>query len=336
MGIQAIPYSPQWHSQLLDYMKKVYPYRSGEYFDWWLSNVDVSGQVCWDKCVIVTLDDVSIIGCTTWNTAQLMVGNDIKDFFVGGNTIMSPEHRGKGIGKGLYEVRNRIDNWLCAGITDVGLKANLKFVKSFTPIKPLQIYVFLNFNVIAQFLRKLLNHNGRHGDPLLWPEHFKIGKKKCFVKVNDVGQIDVPQSGRWTDDKVEMVRDKEYCDKRFFRIYCAQRYGMYKYEKDGKLLGYAVFRRMRYKGFDMVSVVDYRFMDRKDERLAFIVANKLAKRNNIGFVFGMSSRSYGFFGRPILLRARKRLICAVGTKEIDFSDALITSADADLDFVYYE
>ena len=336
MQTQTLSYTPQWHSLLLDYMKKVYPYRSCEYLDWWLSNIDAAGQVCGDKCVIVTLDDVSIIGCTTWNTAQLMVGNDKKNFFVGGNTIMSPEYRGKGIGKGLYEVRNRIDNWFCAGITDMGLKANLKHVKSFTPIKPIQIYVSVNFSIIAQFLRKLLNHNRMKWENLIMPDFFEIGKKNLFVKVNDVGQIDVPQSGRWTDDKVEMVRDKEYFNKRFFRIYCAKRYGVYKYEKDGKLLGYAVFRRMRYMGFDMISVVDYRFMDRKDERLAFTVANKLAKKNNIGFVFGMSSRSYGFWGRPILFRARKTLNCGVGTKEIDFSDMLITSADEDLDFVYYK
>lgn len=35
MQTQTLSYTPQWHSQLLEYMKKVYPYRSCEYLDWW-------------------------------------------------------------------------------------------------------------------------------------------------------------------------------------------------------------------------------------------------------------------------------------------------------------
>ena len=333
--MQVFPYSPQWHFRLLDYMRKVYPYRSAEYLDWWLGNIDAAGKVCWEKCVIVVLDDDTIVGCTTANMAKLTIGNDKKDWFLRGNTIISPDQRGKGISKGLYEFVNGYDNWLSVGITDIAWKIQPKYVRNFTPIQPIRIYIAVNLWVVGQFLRKLFGLQGNTKKDFVIPGQIDISKKNSFVRVQDVSEINVPESGRWTVDKVELVRDKNYFEKRFFDIYCAKRYGLYKYINDGELAGYVVLRKMCYAGLDMVAVVDYRFMDKTNERLAFAVANKLARKNNIGIVFGMSSRNYNVFGGPLLLHARKILNCAVGTKGIDFSDMLVTSADSDLDFVYY-
>lgn len=330
-----VSYTPDKHRVLLEYMCSVYPTRSVDYLEWWISNIDTGGRSCWDKCIVVTSDDDTIIGCTTTNVAKLMVGNDTKDIFLRGNTIVSPEQRGKGISKGLYEFVNGYNNWLSVGITDIAWKIQPKYVNKFSPIQPVRIYVSVNNKLLGQLFRKLIKHDGKKKESFIMPERIDIGKKERFVKVNDIEQLDVPQRGRWSDDKVELVRDKDYFEKRFFNIYCAKRYGAYRFERDGKLAGFVVLRKMYYAGFDMVSVVDYRFMVRKDERFAFAAANKLANKNAIGFIFGMSSRKYSIVGNPILVRARKTLNCAVGNKEIDFSDMLVTSADSDLDFVYY-
>lgn len=296
--------------------------------------MDSGNEEDWLKCFIVT-EGEEIIGCTTAIPIELICDGIKKDFYFRGNTIISTEKRGLGISKSLYNAVNQYSNWLSVGITDIAWKIQPKYVKNFTPISPVRIYITANINVLGQLFKRLFKSNGKGEKHFVMPEQIKVRNNAVFVKVNDVGRIDVPQSGRWTGDKVELIRDKEYLNKRFFDIYCADRYGVYKFEKDGKLEGYIVLRKMYYAGFDMVSVVDYRFMDCHDERQAFAAANKLAKTNNIGFVFGMSSRKYSVLGEPMLFRARKILNCAVGTKEIDFSDMLVTSADSDLDFVYY-
>lgn len=334
MQTELVTYTPLLHDRLQDYMQYVYPYRDIRYLEWWLSNIDSGDEEDWAKCYLVMEGD-DVIGCTSANPVELLWKNERYKFSFIGNTIISTEKRGLGISKSLYNTVNLYSNWLSVGITDIAWKIQPKYVKNFTPISPVRIYITANINVLGQLFKRLFKSNGKGEKHFVMPEQIKVRNNAFFVKVNDVGRIDVPQSGRWTGDKVELIRDKEYLNKRFFDIYCADRYGVYKFEKDGKLEGYIVLRKMYYAGFDMVSVVDYRFMDCHDERQAFAAANKLAKTNNIGFVFGMSSRKYGFIGFPFLVIMPKKLNCAVGTKEIDFGDMLVTSADSDLDFVYY-
>ena len=81
--------------------------------------------------------------------------------------------------------------------------------------------------------------------------------------------MEIPINGHWTGDDIEFVRDGEFIQKRFFNIYCADRYGIYQYLSNGKCIGYVILRKTRYKGFEMVSLVDYRFHARKDELRAF-------------------------------------------------------------------
>jgi len=334
LEIQVVPYSPQWHTRLLDYMKKVYPHRNVKYFDWWLSNIDSGDERDWRKCIIV-IEDNEIIGCTTAIPTEIINEKTRDRIYSRGNTIISQEKRGKGISKLLYEMVNSYNNWLSVGITDIAWAIQPKYVKSFTPIRPVRIYITTNIKVLGQLIKRLFNPEGKEEKSFVMPEQIKLKNNVVFVKINDVRQIVVPKNAHWTSDRVELIRDKDYFNNRFFGIYCANKYGVYRYEKNDKLEGYIVLRKMHYASLDMVSVVDYRFMDRKDERLAFAAANKLARKNHIGFVFGMTSRNYSVFGTPVLIRARKTLNCAVGTKEIDFSDMLVTSADSDLDFVYY-
>ena len=331
--MQTISYSLQLHDELFEYMRKVYPHRNDSYLQWWIGNIDVAGNDCWNKCCVVK-DGEIIIGCTTVNEVEIQNGEKREKYYLQANTIVSEEYRGKGLSRQIYQCYN-YSNWMTLGFTDIAWKIQPKYVKNFTPIKPVRIYITFNFKVLGQLFNRLFKSNKKDDKSFFMPEQIKAKNNELFVKVSDVGQIDVPKSGRWIGDKVELVRDSDYLNKRFFNIYCANRYGVYRYEKDGKLEGYIVLRKMHYASLDLVSVVDYRFMDCHDERRAFVAANKLAKKNNIGFVFGMSSRKYGVLGTPILFRARKLLNCAVGTKEIDFSDMLVTSADSDLDFVYY-
>lgn len=331
MSLQLFVYSPLWHSRLLEYMKIVYPNRDVKYLDWWLSNIDSGNDDDWSKCFIVTEGD-EIIGCTTAIPIELFDEGKRIDFYFRGNTIISPEKRGKGISKMLYDKVNSYNSWLSVGITDIAWVIQPKYVKNFTPIRPVNVYVSVNGWIVPQIFRRFF---GNKQCEMFFPEEIKLPHNCSFIKINSINDFCVPETGRWTDDKVELVRDVAYLQKRYFDIYCAERYAIYRYEKTGKTNGFIVLRKMRYGGFDMVSVVDYRFAEREDERKAYVVAQKIARKNKIGFVFSISSRNYGLFGKPWLIKTPKKLHCAVGNKAIDFDDMLVTSADSDLDFVYY-
>ena len=171
-----------------------------------------------------------------------------------------------------------------------------------------------------------------------FPRNLRIDKEDEVQKIEKVSEIDFPINGHWTEDDVELVRDGVFFQKRFFDIYCAQRYGIYQYISKNRCIGYVIIRRTQYKGLEMVSLVDYRFHSRKDELKAFKVALKIANINRIGLVIALSSRKYGFSFSPFMIKMKKKLNCAIGMKDKvnQFNNMLITSADSDLDFVYYK
>lgn len=331
LEIQVISYSPQWHDKLLDYMKGVYPNRDENYLEWWLSRIDSGDEKDWLKCFIVFEGD-EIIGCTTAIPTELIQDGVKIDFYLRGNTIISPEKRGKGVSKLLYERVNSYNNWLSVGITDIAWKIQPKYVKSFTPLHPINVYVAANGWILPQVVRRLLRGKPRKVE---FPKQIGLKQNERFVLINDLKELRFPEKGRWTKDGVELIRDESYMQKRFFDIYCAEWYAIYKYEEQGRTEGYTVLRKITYKDVDMMSVVDFRFGNRDNERKAFWLAQKIARRNKLGLVFGMSSRKYRFLGLPFLIKTPKILNCAVGNKGIDFRNLLVTSADSDLDFVYY-
>ena len=316
---------------MLDYMRAVYPNRNENYLEWWLSNMDSGNEEDWQKCFIV-FEGEEIIGCTTAIPIELVCDGARKGFYLRGNTIISPEKRGKGASKLLYDKVNSYFNWLSIGITDIAWKIQPKYVKSFTPLHPINVYVAANGWILPQMVKRLLRGKPRKVE---FPKQIGLKQDERFVLIDNLKELTFPEKGRWTKDGVELVRDESYMQQRFFDIYCAEWYAIYKYEKQGKTEGYTVLRKISYKSLEMVSVVDYRFGDMIDDRKAFWLAQKIARRNRIGLVFAMSSRKYRFLGFPFLIMTPKKLNCATGSKDIDLSDLLFTSADSDLDFVYY-
>ena len=331
MDIHLIRYTPRLRDVLLNYMQSVYPYRDIHYLEWWLSNINSGEEEDWAKCLLIT-EGSDIIGCTTAIPIELLWKGVRSKFFFRGNTIISTEKRGLGISKMLYNVVNQYSNWLSVGITDIAWKIQPRYVKNFVPIQPVNIYVAANGWIVPQLVSRLFNNKPHKME---FPPYIKMSRNDVFVRIGSTKELVFPDNLRWTDDTVELVRDEVYIQKRFFDIFCSERYAVYKYVEHEKTNGYTVLRKMMYGGFEMVCVVDYRFQDKCDERKAFLLAQRIARRNRIGLVFGMSSRKYGFIGSPILVKTPKRLNCAVGEKEIDFRDMLVTSADSDLDFVYY-
>ena len=336
MSIEVNNYNPSLHNQLMDYMISEFPFRNKKYLEWWLSNIKDASLDCWDKCIIIK-ENEKIIGCTTVNELIVNADNTNIVFFSTSNTIVSPSQRGKGISKIIYKVRNDYKNWIGLGITDIAWKILPKYVENFTPIRPINVYIGLNRQIITQLLKKLFHMSNSSLSDVSFPLQLMINGNDEIRRIRNVSEMEIPINGHWTEDDIELVRDGVFFKKRFFDIYCAQRYGIYEYLSKGKSIGYVILRKTVYKGLDMASLVDYRFYSRKDELKAFKVALKIARINHIGLVIALSSRDYGNSLMPII-KMKKKLNCATGYKEYSdkLNNALFTSADSDLDFVYYK
>ncbi len=334
MPIQTIHFSPSWHTKLFQYMQSVYPNRDINYLKWWLTNILNSNPDCWDKCLIV-LENEKIIGCTTVNKASIIIKGSRENIYFRGNTIISPDQRGKGISKEIYNRVNLYDNWISVGVTDIAWKIQPKYVKNFTPFRPINVYISLNLSIIRQVFYKCVH---RKLSTCIIPDRLLITSNEEIIRVEDAEQMEIPENGKWTSDEIEFVRDVDFFKKRYTDIYCAERYIIYKYLSGGCMIGYVVLRRIVYKGLDMVSLVDYRFFSRNNEYKAFKAASKFARQDGIGLILTLSSRKYKLSLYPLTIVMKKKLNCAIGMKQYldKFNDTLITSADSDLDFVYYK
>jgi hypothetical protein len=335
MDIQTVCYTPKWHDRLLIYMQSVYPHRNSEYLDWWITNIDNSGSECWDKCLLILGNDNVIIGCTTVNEVYIVNRNNVESFFCRGNTIISPNQRGKGISKEIYNRVNSYNNWISVGITDIAWKIQPKYVRNFTPLQPINVYISFNSSIIKQVLYKCIH---KKIVSCSFPDSLTVSVGEEIKRVKDIELMEMPLNGKWSSDEIEFVRDRKFFKKRYTDIYCASRYAIYQYMVENRRIGYVVLRKIVYKGFDMVSLVDYRFSSRNNELKSFKAASRFARQLGIGVVLTLSSRKYQFSMFPLTIMMKKKLNCAVGIKQYldDFNDALITSADSDLDFVYYK
>ena len=335
MDVKNHTYSPEWHEAIFNYLCKTYPFRPKLYLDWWLTVIDGAGKDCWKKAVFLT-DNGNIIGCSLASVFRIYIENEVETYFTSGNTVLNPEYRGKGLSKYFYEQVNEFNNWIRVGFTDVAFKVMPRFVKSFAPINPVNVYISVNRAIVGQLFRKLLHkkNNGWKG----FPADVSIGAKSRLKKIDDPDLITIPSNGRWTKDDAEFVRDKTFIKNRYFEIYCSDQYGIYEYMSANKSLGYIVVRKAVYGSFEMLSLVDYRFYSRKDETKAFLAVSRLARYNKIGLVITLSSRNYKLQLHPLTIKMKKKLSCATGmkSKQEIFNNMLITSADSDLDFVYYQ
>lgn len=90
-------------------------------------------------------------------------------------------------------------------------------------------------------------------------------------------------------------------------------------------------------GVEFISIVDFRCKDLELERCVTKVANIIARNNKIGFTFCMSSRLHSLLRfAPLTIRLPKKIKNVTVIEKIKDKNILFTSADSNLDFVYYE
>ena len=330
--IKISTYSPELHKKLLMFMISQYENRSTEYLDWWLTNIDNGDKSLW-KTTLVVFYENDIIGCYTSNPLYIEIKGETTPMFYGGNAIINPEFRGVGIGKMIYTEIFKYNNRISIGLTAASYAIQTQKFKGCYPILNVRVYVSANRYCFMSLIGKFWN---RTVGNVLFPDNIKMSK--CvFSLMRDIKDLDeYPEDGIWLNDFVEIKRDKKWLRSRFIDIY-RKDYYIYTIRRNEELVGYAVFRKGRMYGIDFISIVDFRCKDEKYERVVTKVAHKIAKVNKIGFTFCMSSRLHSLVRLlPFTIRLPKKIKNVTVVEKIKDEKILITSADSNLDFVYYE
>lgn len=321
--------TPEWADRLLAFMIEQYPTRSKEYLVWWLRQMFDTGGY---KRSLLAVENGVIYGCTTAVYTRLNASGEEKVAYWECNTIVDKATRGKGIGRLLYQAMNEFSDRFSVGFTEAAWRIQPLLIHNFKKIKPVRVYVSVGFYALAS----MLNFFSQRRKVLKVPSLISF-RGYLFEKVNTIADLEhISQCGYWQDDSIEFVRDLDFLKRRFVDIY--REYTIYKGIEDGQLFGYFVMRRTAVRGVDMLSLVDYRLTDlRLFKRISKAMAH-IAESNKIGMFITLTSQELPFISfSPFTVRLSKKLFAATSLPDINSdSKILITSADSDLDFVYYK
>lgn len=329
--IKIVNYTPELHKDLLVFMSKQYENRSVEYLNWWLTNLNEGGKELWATAFVVFYNEI-IVGCYTSNPISIVIkGKDIPMFY-GGNAIIESEYRGVGIGKMMYEEVFKHIYRISIGLTAASYAIQTQKFKRCFPLNDIRVYVSANMYCFRSILNRFINET----TSVFFPDKIRVADY-VFSHVKQFEDVEgFPEDGIWLNDEVEIKRSKEWLFSRFIDIY-RKDYFIYVIRQSEQLKGYAVFRKGRIYGVEFISIVDFRCKCVELEKVITKAAHEIAKSNKVGFTFCMSSRYHSFIRfSPLTIRLKKKIKNVTCVESIHDKDILFTSADSNLDFVYYE
>lgn len=329
-NLKIVSYTPNIHKLLLQFMITQYPNRSKEYISWWLNNIKNYDHDTQQKTKIAIIGDV-IVGCTTVNEGFAYIDGSKTKLFYEANTIVCPDFRGLGIGKLLYNEISKEEFRCTIGMTKAAYAIESKLFKNNLELTPIRVYITVNWHIFNTLITRKL-----HSQDLISPDYFHCNNKTRFRKFEAFSAIaNIIKHCQNNDNCTEINRDESFFNTRFVNIWREEAYKKYIIEINNTDVGYVIYRKGRIYGVDFVAIVDYRCIDKKFESSIFKGANTLAKLNAIGFSLCLTSRCYCNISlSPIRFKLPKK-IKGLATSNIKYKDILFTSADSDLDFVYY-
>lgn len=333
--VTIIHYSNDWHDKLLSFMKREYPSRAEEYLEYCLDYLDNATSDVKDKAVIALINS-EIVGCYTVLPLRIMNSGYREDYYIQMNMIVSPQYRGYGISSLLYYYWDYYPNWLVTGFTELAWKIAPHKVKSFRPISPIYVYLMFNRWFFITVLKRL-KLMGKFACLKPFPENLK----KSSLTINRAhkpSEIFFPDLDRWLQCDCEIVRDPQYLDERFFRHYRNNEYVVYSLYKNNQPIGYFVVRATEYNGFQLLSLVDFRYVKGGSVVDVLRAVAYIAKVTHYGMVIVLTSLKWSrLTAFPFVLRTTKELLCATGVENLsNQTNIFFTSADSDLDYVYYK
>ena len=326
--IEIINYTSDWHDKLLTFMIYQFPNRTKDYLCWWIRQMERS---LGNKRALLAIEDGKIVGCTTAVYTKIKICDKEYPTYWECNTIVDRRQRGRGIGRMLYEGMNRYEDRITAGFTKAAWKIQPQIMKKFNELASVNVYISANIWCIKTIFDALI-----HKDKVHFNAPVLLRVSNClFKKVSSVKEIPIPNDGYWLGNEVELIRDQSFLYNRFEDIY--RKYVVYQGFVGNSFVGYFVVRATSLYGIPMLTLVDYRGIYSDFFKLVRLALNNIAFKNKMGFSIMLTSqRETMLTWNPLTVRLRKRLNVATSLPNITAdTNLLITSADSDLDFVYY-
>lgn len=323
-------YRSEFHKKLREFLFRNFPHRDKSYLDWWLNQSIGLKEELSNRTFMVVDESKQIVACTTALWTKMRNRSKVLDMYWAGNTIVNSYYRGKGVGRMIYEQMDEYRDRCSIGFTEAAYAIQPKIIKNFKKLSKVYVYISLN----PYFMKSLWDRlTGTEVQNWMFPYKMEINHI-VFDRLDDIDSFQFTADGFWTNDEVELMRDKDFFKNRFIDIY--RKYIIYQAKVKNETVGYFVLRPAKYKGFNMLSLVDFRYKNEEDEKSIVRAINRIAKRNKIGMCITLTSLLKKRFSYGCTVRMPKVLYGGTTMAELKEDDfMLITSADSDLDFVYY-
>lgn len=320
--MELIEYSNQWKQILYNFFIEQYPNRSKEFVLWWIDQIEKTKA---EKRTYLVIENNKILGCTQGIYFNVIDKNKNKTLlYWSANTVVDKKERGRGIGKLLSDKWQYNDDFAAVGFSEAMWKITVKQFKGlYRTMSFVNVFVDINIKVVCSAFQYILNKLFKKSTI---KKELIIPKSKLFTLINNSEELFLTDNYIGCDAQV--LRDNNFIKERFFNIYLNNH--IFKYDVNGVTECYFVVRLIQLYGITMLSLVDYRYTDEKYVTLIRKELRKIAKKNNIGLCMILTSEKK-WFGYKL----KKELQAITFNKDVN-TDILITSADSDLDFVYYK
>lgn len=326
-----IVYYTSLHSEpLKSFLYKNFPRRDRRYLDWWIEQSQNIEKGLQDRTFMIVDESKQIVACSTALWTKMRNRSKVLDMYWEGNTIVDPNYRGKGIGRMIYVQMDKFRDRCTTGFTEAAYAIQPKIIKNFKKLSSVYVYISLN----PYFIKSLFDRLAGKKEPNWMFSHKMEVNHITFDRVDDIESFQFTVDGFWQNDEVELIRDKDFIKRRFVDIY--KKYIIYQAKVKNETVGYFVVRPAKYKGFNLLALVDFRFKNERVHKSIMKAMNIIAIKNRIGMCITLTSLKKKRLSFECTIRMPKVLYGGTTMAELKEDDfILITSADSDLDFVYY-
>lgn len=320
-----INYDERFASELKSYIKSVHGDLSKEYISFSVDNLIKDNQ---SPSLLVLDGENRIVGCHLYFFSEMLRKGQSSQALWGHETFLNKECR-KYIGLD-FVLRIKKTKGIGIGLSEINTKIFNKLHGNF--LEGLNQYIIPTLYVGNTVFRRLFKVEPTMS--ISCPKEIKV-KEGTFVLVEDPEDFWVYNDGFWCNGQVDVdfKRDRSFISYRFFND--VKKYNLYQLRSDNTSANcYFVIRPIVYKGFGMLSIVDYRYkMGCESFNTILKAVNKIALQNRLGALYLMSSD-------PKLFKNRKLKYCSIKWPTqivsglIDKNDSFfITSAETDVDFL---
>lgn len=320
-----------WNEKLKKFLFSNFPYRDKRYLEWSIKQTEIKQDSSLQRTFMIVDESLDIIACTTALWTKIKISSKNLNMYWAVNTIVNSDYRGKGIGRIIYKQRNKFRDRCSIGYTDAAHAIEKRLIDNYKEISSVFVYVSFNlffFKSLSDRLFKIKQNDWKLPEELVF-------NNVNIERVDDIESLDFPKNGFWQNDEVELIRDKDFFKNRFIDIY--RKYTIYQAKVEELTVGYFVIRPATYKGFNMLSLVDFRFKNEQVYKSIMKAMNIIARKNKVGMCITLTSLKKKRLSYGCTMRMPKVLYGGTTMAELKEDDfMLITSADSDLDFVYYK